>query len=80
MLVINNKNTKYDYDHDVLHAYFGEENNSSAEEVETGIYIYKDDTSDKIIKITFIDFNKRYHSIRAWMEKNNCTISDDFIL
>ena len=80
MLVINNDNTKYDYDNDVLYAYFREENNVSADEVEPGIYVYKDETTNEVVKITFMNFNKRYIIIRKWIQNNDCTIADNFIL
>lgn len=57
---------KYDERHDVLHMFLGSSYNSFGDEELPGIYVNRDEDSNKIVGFTILDYSER----RASAKKN----------
>lgn len=70
---------KYDQDHDVLHVYFNERCNdydSSAVEIEDGVYRLIDDDTDKINGYKILDYKKKKRDIYGYDKESYPLLSD----
>lgn len=65
--VLSPHNCNYDERHDVLHIFLGNTSNSSADEEFPGIYVKRDDRTNKVVGLTVMGFKKRYHSVLDWL-------------
>lgn len=71
--------TKYDKDHDVLHIYNNERCNdydSSAVEIEDGVYRIVDDETGAINGYKILDYKKKKRDVNGY-DKENCPLLSD---
>lgn len=72
--------TKYDRDHDVLHVYNNERCNdydSSAVEIEDGVYRIVDDETGDINGYKILDYKKKKRDISYGFDKESCPLLSD---
>lgn len=70
---VSPKNSRYDARHDVLHVFFGNLANSSADEDYPGVYVGRDDDTNEVVKLTIMDFQKRHDKILRWLPQYKFT-------
>ncbi|MEK6859889.1 MAG: DUF2283 domain-containing protein [Nanoarchaeota archaeon] len=64
-------NIYYDEESDFLEVFFGEPSESYAEEVEPGIFVRRDDQTDKVTSINILSYKKRADVLRSLLKKIN---------
>ncbi len=68
-------NIYYDEEADFLEVFIGEPSECYAEEVEKGVFIRKDKTTNEIKSIGIFSFRKRAQLLRDILDKNNLQMS-----
>lgn len=64
-------NIYYDEESDFLEVFFGEPTESYAEEIEPGVFVRRDDKTDKITSIGILSYKKRANILTTFLKKIN---------
>ena len=64
-------NIYYDEESDFLEVFFGESSESYAEEVEPGVFVRRDDKTDKVTSIGILSYKKRAKVLSDLLKKIN---------
>ena len=64
-------NIYYDEESDFLEVFFGEPSESYAKEVEPGVFVRRDDKTDKVTSIGILSYKKRADILKVFLKKIN---------